>query len=69
MDSVKNISGERNSKNDAFVRAVALKNIELTIKEIRLKSPILKELEDNGKIKIVGALYDVSTGKVNFNLN
>ncbi len=69
VDSVKNISGERNSKNDAFVRAVALKNIELTIKEIRLKSPILKELEDNGKIKIVGALYDVSTGKVNFNLN
>ena len=69
VDSVKNISGERNSKNDAFVKAIALKNIDLTIKEIRLKSTTIKELEDNGKVKIVGALYDVSTGKVNFSLN
>lgn len=30
--------------------------VSITIQQIRLKSPILKEMEDNGEIKIVGAV-------------
>lgn len=41
-------------------------NIDHSIAEIREKSPILKEMEDNKEIMIVGAMYDVSTGKVVF---
>jgi carbonic anhydrase len=38
-------SGERTSKNYAFVDAVARKNVELTIAKIREQSPVLRELE------------------------
>lgn len=58
--------GERNSKNQEFVHMVSESNVKNTIEQIRLKSPILKEMEDNGEIKIVGALYDMDNGKVNF---
>jgi carbonic anhydrase len=58
--------GERTSKNDTFVNAVARKNVELTIAGIRAKSPLLKELETNGSIKIVGAMYNLATAGVEF---
>ncbi len=58
--------GERNSKNQEFVHMVSESNVKNTIEQIRLKSPILKEMEENGEIKIVGALYDMDNGKVNF---
>jgi len=57
---------ERTSANSQFVDAVAAKNVEMTIADIREKSPILKEMEDNGEIQIVGGMYDISTGKVSF---
>ena len=56
--------GERNSKNDAFVAGVVENNVRLTMQRIREKSPILKEMEDNGEIKIVGGVYSISNGKV-----
>ncbi len=58
--------GAKTSKNDLFVDYVAKKNVLNTIANIRLKSPILKEMEDKGQIKIIGAYYDIHTGKVDF---
>ena len=58
--------GQRNSKNLDFVDAVAEKNVTLTIDNIRNMSPILKEMEDNNEIDIVGAMYDINTGAVSF---
>ena len=57
---------ERTSANIDFVNAVTAKNVEMTMEDIRSKSPILKEMEDNGEIKIVGGMYDIATGKVSF---
>ena len=56
----------RNSKNIDFVNTVAEKNVYMTIDNIRKESPVLKEMENNGEIKIVGAMYDIKTGAVNF---
>ena len=56
--------GERNSKNHEFVEEVAEINVSDAIKTIRERSPILKELESQGKTKIIGALYDTNSGKV-----
>jgi len=56
--------GERSSKNDSFVAGVVENNVKLTIERVREKSPILKEMEDNGEIKIVGGVYSISNGKV-----
>tara|TARA_R110000868_G_scaffold185225_2_gene427113 strand:+ start:575 stop:1201 length:627 start_codon:yes stop_codon:yes gene_type:complete len=57
---------QRNSQNLEFVDKVAEKNVLLTINNIRQRSPVLAEMEDNGEIKIVGAMYDISTGEVVF---
>lgn len=58
--------GERNSHNHAFVDEVTEINVKQVIQRIRDQSPVLKELENEGKIKIVGALYDTSSGKVSW---
>jgi len=59
-------TGERTSKNYAFVDAVARKNVELTMANIRKNSPVLAEMESNGAIKIAGAMYNLETGVVDF---
>lgn len=56
----------RTSKNLGFVDEVAKKNVLLTIERIRKESPILQEMEVKGEIKIVGAMYDIGTGMVDF---
>ena len=56
----------RNSSNIDFINTVAEKNVEMTIAEIRSSSPVLAEMEQNGEIKIVGGMYDISTGLVHF---
>lgn len=56
----------RNSGNIDFVNTVAAKNVEMTIDNIRSRSEVLKEMEDNGEIQIVGGMYDIETGKVLF---
>ncbi len=57
---------ERNSKNIDFVDNVAKKNVQLTIDRIHQESPILNEMEQNGEIKIIGAMYDINSGAVDF---
>lgn len=59
-------AGERSSKNDEFVDAVAKTNVQNTINEIRQESSMLSQLEKEGKIKIVGAMYHLSGGVVEF---
>jgi len=58
--------GERSSSNHAFVDAVAQTNVALTVEEIRHRSATLSDLEKNGTIKIVGAMYNLESGKADF---
>ena len=62
----KNFTGEQTSKNHKFVESVCIHNILNAIENIRTNSSILKEMEDNGEIKIVGGMYHMKTGKVEF---
>lgn len=66
IEAVPIVNGERNSKNKDFVDKVSKENVFLAIQNINDRSPILKEMIDKGEIKIVGAMYDVETGKVTF---
>ena len=63
--STEEVEGENNSSNNAFVAKTVENNVLLTMDRIREKSPILKDLEDNGSIKIVGGVYSLQNGKVN----
>jgi len=64
--SATKFDGEKSSKNAGYVDAVARTNVVLGIAEIRRRSPILEDLEKKGKIKIAGAMYDLSSGAVEF---
>ncbi len=64
--AVHDVPGERTSKNTAFVEAVAETNVRLTVERIRELSPILREMEKDGQIQMVGCSYDLETGRVRF---
>ena len=63
---VVNAAGPGDVKDAAYVDRVAQANVRQTIREIREKSPVIRELTDSGKIGLAGAMYDVATGKVTF---
>jgi len=57
---------ERSSKNEDLLERLNHHNVKHAIEDIRKQSATLKQMEDEGKIKIVGANYDVETGVVNW---
>ena len=59
------VDGELSSSNKDYVAKSVEHNVRLTMERIREKSPILKEMEDNGEISIVGGVYSLQTGTVN----
>jgi len=63
---LRDFSNWADDKKRGFVDAVARKNVVNTMNYIREKSGILDRLVRENKIMIVGAVYDVSTGKVEF---
>jgi carbonic anhydrase len=58
--------GAKSSKNAAYVDAVARTNVLLGLENIRRRSPILTDLEKKRTIQIVGGMYDLATGNVEF---
>ena len=58
--------GDKSSKNAPYVDAVARTSVLLALEEIRRRSPILEDLEKKGSIKIIGAMYDLFSGMVDF---
>jgi len=57
---------KRNSKNGKFVENVATLNVKRSVKNIIERSFILEEMLNKGEIGIVGAMYNIDTGKVEF---
>jgi carbonic anhydrase len=57
---------QRTSQNLTFVDQVAMTNVQMTIENIRKQSPVLRIMEEDGEIALVGAMYDISTGVVDF---
>jgi len=66
VDGETTVTSERNSNNTKFVEKVASLNVRFTKKQILKNSPILKEMIEKGEIALVGGMYDVETGIVNF---
>lgn len=63
------LTGERSSKNTEFTNKVITNNAMRTVENIREASPTLSEMEDEGKILIVSAVYDMESGVVTFHNN
>jgi carbonic anhydrase len=56
----------RTGSNPVFVKNVTEINVRLTIERIRRESPIIADMEKSGEIKIIGGIYQVENGKVDF---
>jgi len=52
------------TSGEVSVENVAVKNVGVSIQNLRTESPILAEMEQQGLIQIVGAMYDVASGIV-----
>lgn len=66
VEQTEGFEGERKSSNEQFVHAVTERNVRLNIERIRSESPILQQMESDGKIAIIGGLYDMDNGEVTF---
>lgn len=64
--SVDDIEGPRTSANAAFVQAVADENVEEAVEDIVEKSQVMRGLVESGRLIVIGAMHDVSTGRVTF---
>lgn len=56
----------RTSANLEFVDTVSRENVKIAIENIRSRSVVLNDMEKDGEIKIIGAMYDITDGKVTF---
>jgi carbonic anhydrase len=62
----KETHNDRTSKNNRFVENVAAINVRRSVKSILERSYIIEQMVENGEIGVVGAMYDVETGMVEF---
>ena len=69
VESVKSEAVESSNDQDKLMKRVAERNVELVVQRIRDDSPALEAMSINGEIGIVGGMYDVETGKVDFFLD
>jgi carbonic anhydrase len=63
---VKTVIEPRDSSNEDFVAKVCAQNVKIQIKQIMHSSDIIEDLLNDKKIGLIGGVYDISTGQVNF---
>ncbi len=66
VEACSHYEGKQSSKNPEFVDLVVHKNIHISVDNVRAQSSILREMEEKGEIKIIGAYYDMDNGEVTF---
>jgi carbonic anhydrase len=66
VEEATSITGKSTSSNPDFVEKVAAINVSRTVNAIKERSAILKEMIDKGQIGLVGGMYSVENGKVEF---
>jgi carbonic anhydrase len=64
--AVESVRQNEDQMTEDEIEAVSVANVLMSIDRILDESPILREMEKNSEIEIVGAMYSVSTGKVDF---
>ena len=62
----KTISDNRNSTNDLFVGKVCFHNVEIQMERILKRSSLLTEMIDRKVIGLIGAVYNLASGEVEF---
>jgi len=66
LDFEKSESAERTSSNKSFVSKIAKLNVEMQMQSILRDSKILQDMIAKREVGLIGGMYDLSTGKVEF---
>ena len=66
LEAERSVVSNRNSGNAEFVEKVATLNVHVTVEQVLKNSPILKEMIEKSEIALIGGMYDVETGMVDF---
>lgn len=64
MYMVKGFEGQRTSSNKEFVSAVVEANVRRNVQAISDRSPVMRDLVEQGDLLVVGAVYDLKTGQI-----
>ena len=64
--AVEQVINDPSNVSEEAIEKVAELNVQLSLDRIRKESPILNEMEQNGEIEIIGAMYDVASGVVSY---
>jgi len=59
-----NYKGVPSSKDKELVQKLADQNVNDAVSKVMKKSEVIKNLVAQGKVKVVGAMHDISTGRV-----
>lgn len=62
--AIQKTKGERDASNKDYFYNVVVNNVHQTVADIRKRSKLISDLEKEGKIKVVGAYYSLTDGKV-----
>ena len=65
----KTIKDKRDSSNDVFVERVCFHNVEVQMERILKRSPLLTEMIEKKEIGLIGAVYNLASGEVEFDQN
>jgi carbonic anhydrase len=65
----KTILDHRDSSNDSFVERVCFHNVEVQMERILKRSPLLTDMIEKKEIGLVGAVYNLASGEVEFDQN
>jgi carbonic anhydrase len=65
----KTITDKRDSSNDAFVKRVCFHNVEVQMDRILKRSSLLTEMIEKKEIGLIGAVYNLASGEVEFDQN
>lgn len=69
LPKLKLIDDSNESARNAFAEDVARRNVVQTVRNIVEMSQTIRKLVDEGRLVVVGAIYDVTSGKVEFLIN
>jgi carbonic anhydrase/SulP family sulfate permease len=66
MDQCRRFEHASPHEKEAFVNTITRRNVARTVQTILAQSRTIRELVDTGRIAVVGAMYDIVSGKIDF---
>lgn len=66
VNKVKKDNPKMDKKSKEFAHLVEMQNVKQTVLDIQKKSSVIRNLVKEGKVKVIGGMYDISTGQVTY---